>query len=109
MKRSRFLAYILSQAVSEVRVDSVEVVESVRGRYWLLVKPSHGYYWERFKRVYPQWKRVVCKYEALGASLIPSGNCPEFTSLENLLDWLFDVLNVSKGERNLLQLREGGV
>ena len=109
MKRSRLLAYILSQAVSEVRVDSVEVVESVVGRYWLLVKPSHSCYWERFKRAYPQWKRVVCKYEASGASLIPSGNCPEFTSLENLLDWLFDVLNVSKGERNLLQLREGGV
>lgn len=117
MKRSRFLTYILSRAVSGVRVTSAEVVgtdqiehwiqDGAPGRtiYWIRVDPDHYTYWKCFKEAYPNWKQVAHKYRTIPDL---SCFCPEFTTVQDLMNWLFDVLGLTCGERRLLRLWGGG-
>jgi len=102
MKQFRFLARVLSRAVSKARVDSAKVVTS-GSSYWILVNPNHYSYWKCFKEVYPHWEQAAQRY-----GVIPDSRgycyCPEFTTLQGLLSWLFDVLELTRGERRLLRL-----
>jgi len=116
VKRSRFLTHILSRAVSGVRVVSAEIVgtdqtehwirEVVPGRttYWIRVDPDHYTYWKCFKEAHPNWKQIAYKYRT-----IPDLHCfcPEFTTAQDLMNWLFDVLELTHSERNLLRLWGG--
>jgi len=102
---TRVLTIILRRAVPDVRVEPTSaVVRTFTGHYWIWVEPNHGYYWERFKRTYPHWKRVACEYKALESSLVPFGSCPVFRVRENLINWLADTLGLSQGERKFIQL-----
>ena len=111
MKRSTFLTYILSRAVSGVRVTSATVIrtdrtkcwfqEIVLGRstYWIQVDPDHSTYWKCFKEAYPNWEQVARRCRTLSV-------CPEFYTKEDLIEWLANTLNLSRGERKLLFLCE---
>jgi len=91
----------MSRAVPVMRVDSARVV---RGRhYFILVDPAQSVYWTWFKMRYPYWERVALEY---GAKSIET-HCPEFDSFKSLINWLFDVLVLPQGERNLLLLLGG--
>ncbi len=100
---SRLLTFIMSRAVPDARVESAWVTHvpwwDIR-LYFIFVDPFHSDYWIQFKKRYPYWERVALKY---GAKAIEAA-CPEFDSFENLMNWLFDVLILPQGERNLLQL-----
>lgn len=105
---SRVLTTILSHAVPGARVEPTSVVVyTFTDRYWILVEPNHSCYWERFKRTYPHWRRVACKYKALESSLVPFGSCPVFRVREDLVNWLADTLGLSRGERRFIQLAVG--
>ncbi len=101
---SRMLTHILSHAVPDVRVESARVTcAPLQGdcrHYFIFVYPSHGIYWARFKERYFYWKRVALEYEAEAVEAA----CPEFNTRESLMNWLFDVLVLSRGERDLLKL-----
>lgn len=105
---TQILTYILSRAVPDVYVGSVEVVKrdfgSLGARYWLRVEPYHDVYWSRFQELYPHFDRVAAKYGAVGYSLMTGWLCPEFPSKKDLIGWLADTLNLSQGERDLLRL-----
>lgn len=100
---SQLLTFMMSRAVPGTRVESARVSHvpwwDVR-LYFIFVDPDHGGYWLQFKKRYPHWERVALK---CGAKVIKAA-CPEFDSVENLMNWLFDVLILPRGERNLLQL-----
>jgi len=100
---SQMLTSIMSRAVPGARVESAWVSHvpwwDVR-LYFIFVDPDHSGYWLQFKKRHPHWERVALKY---GAKAIEAA-CPEFDSFENLMNWLFDVLILPQGERNLLQL-----
>ncbi|RLI41746.1 hypothetical protein DRO59_06105 [Candidatus Bathyarchaeota archaeon] len=95
------LTLIMSRAVPDVQIESAEVVESVSrtlSLYWIRVKPNHDKYWERFMVLYPHWKQVGW-FRNLGSRFVPI-----FPSRAMLIDWLSDVLGLTQGERNFLQL-----
>ncbi|RLI41750.1 hypothetical protein DRO59_06125 [Candidatus Bathyarchaeota archaeon] len=104
------LTLIMSRAVPEVKVESVEV-RSTRKKYWIDVEPNHPWYWLKFKKTYPRWKQDAVANGAVNPTGLEFfersglyGGCPEFPTQKNLLDWLSDVLNLSHGERSLLLL-----
>jgi len=102
---SRVLTTILSHAVTDTRSKPTSVVvRTLWGRYWIWVVPSYGCYWGCFKRTYPHWKRVACKYKVLESSLVPFESCPVFRAKEDLINWLADTLGLSQGERRFIQL-----
>ncbi|RLI16634.1 hypothetical protein DRO41_00860 [Candidatus Bathyarchaeota archaeon] len=100
----RFLTRLLANAVPDVYVKSATVIRALPNVYWILVDPDHEKYWERFGEIYPHWKQVAFTYHVRKDSLGLRGFCPEFDDLENLLNWLFEVLELPQGERNLLLL-----
>ncbi|RLI41745.1 hypothetical protein DRO59_06100 [Candidatus Bathyarchaeota archaeon] len=119
---TRLLAFILSRGVPEVKVESVQVVETPTSPQWALdlevgelrlvtiepkytffVKPDPRSYWRRFKEKYPHWDRIALKYGAAVSPLV-CRLCPEFPSRDALVNWLSDTLDLSQGERNLLRL-----
>ena len=108
---SQILTSLLARVVPDVRVESASLVKTFRApwlwSYWISVEPNHYRYWWQFKEIYPHWKRVAFAYHARKDSLNSCGFCPEFDVLENLLNWLFDVLGLDYGERKLLLLCVG--
>jgi len=105
MKQPRFLTHVLARAVPHVPVDYVEVVAAGRVNrtvYLIEVNPRHHLYWRYFKKAYPHWIRVAHRYRVLGPT--HESFCPEFSNARDLLSWLFDVLNLTHGERSLLQI-----
>ena len=107
----QMLTSLLTHAVPDVRVESASLVKTFRAlwlwSYWISVEPNHYRYWQRFKEIYPHWKRVAFTYHARKDSLSSCGFCPEFAALEDLFGWLFEVLELTRGERRLLFLCEG--
>jgi len=104
----RFLACLLARAVPEVCVKSVMLVRTSLRHHWIRVKPDHYGYWECFRQKYPQGTRIALSLEASRPSLERTF-CPEFSSPENLIKWLSDVLKLTQGERRLLTLSiQGG-
>jgi len=101
-----WLTSILAHAVPEVCVESVKVVRGP-SLYWILVEPHHNAYWVSFKAAHPHWRQVARMYRPLNESLIADEFCPEFATMEDLFNWLFDVLKLTQGERKLLLLCEG--
>jgi len=103
---SRFLAFLLSRAVPEARVEQVKIAcwTVKRSAYFIVVHPYHTEYWLYFHKRYPQYKRLALKHGAGRHSL--EYCCPEFPTRGDLIDWLSDVLSLSPGERNLLRLVE---
>ena len=104
------LTLIMSRAVPEVKVESVEV-RSTRKKYWINVEPNNPWYWLKFKKTYPRWKQDAVANGVVNLTWLESferfglyGVCPLFPTQKNLLDWLSDVLNLSHGERSLLLL-----
>ncbi|RLI41748.1 hypothetical protein DRO59_06115 [Candidatus Bathyarchaeota archaeon] len=101
---SQQLTVIMSRAVSEVRITSSWLVDDPGyARVFIFVEPNHSDYWLWFKGKYPHWAQVALKHKVKYVDSV----CPEFPTKKNLLDWLSDVLNLSHGERNLLQLCVG--
>ena len=99
------LTSILSRAVPDVQVESVEIVEStIRAWCWIQIRPDHEKYWERFMELYPHWKRVGFKYGHLDLR-----STPTFPSRFLLMGWLSEVLGLTQGERKLLYLNLGHV
>ena len=101
------LTYIMSSTVPHVLVESV-VIKYVNGCYHIHVSPNHLGYWDAFRRRYPGAVMRALEYGAQvvinkGSTLVTLA-CPEFTTKEDLLSWLEDVLNLSHGERRLLRL-----
>ena len=119
---THLLTSVLSRAVPEVKVESVQVVGTPTGPQWALdlevgelrlvtiepkytffVKPDPCSYWRRFKEKYPHWAQVALKYGAAVSPLVCK-LCPEFPSRDALVNWLSDTLDLSQGEHNLLRL-----
>jgi len=103
---SQLLTMILSRAVPKVRVESATVVRASSGLYWILVRPNHYGYWERFRETYSYGAKIAFSKRATKES-IARGFCPEFVALEGLFEWLSDVLKLTQGERKLLLLCGG--
>ena len=98
------LAWLLDRAVPNMKVESAVLVRSSAGLCWIRVDPRHYEYWKRFRKTFPSCVQIARSYKATGGSLMNEGFCPEFDDLENLLNWLFEVLELTQGERNLLFL-----
>ena len=98
------LAWLLERAVPNVKVESAALVRSSVGLCWIRVDPRHYEYWRRFRKTFPSCVQIARTYKATDKSLMIEGFCPEFADLENLLNWLFEVLELTQGERNLLLL-----
>lgn len=92
------LTAILSRAVPEVWVESAAV--SHLYYFFIYVEPDHAEYWARFKRRYPWCEQVALKYKVRSTEVA----CPMFDSIENLINWLIDVLDLTQGESRLLRL-----
>jgi len=100
-KVSKMLAHILDRATPDVHVTAARIARwPTEGSYFINVYPVHTEYWMTFKRTYPCWKRVAAKYNAAKFDT----PCPEFSTEEDLISWLIDVLNLAEGERSLLRL-----
>jgi len=98
---SKMLAHILDRATSDVRVTAVRITcWPTEGPYFIGVYPVHMEYWVAFKKTYPYWKQVAAKYNVVKFDT----PCPEFNTEEDLINWLIDVVSVTKGERSLLRL-----
>lgn len=100
---TRLLTSVLARAVPGTRVESAWVTYIPRQDmrfYFIFVDPAHDGYWARFKMRYPHWERVALKYKVKSVET----HCPEFGSYEELIGWLSDVLALSRGKSNLLQL-----
>ena len=97
---TRSLTLLLSRTVFDVPVSSASVAKSKRDKYFILVNPDHMVYWARFKAKYPN---SVSLAQIRGAE-VDGLACPEFDVLEDLINWLFDVLELTQGERKLLLL-----
>ncbi|RLI43467.1 hypothetical protein DRO59_00950 [Candidatus Bathyarchaeota archaeon] len=96
---------MLCRAVPEVLVEAAIVSHWTSGgedEYFIFVYPDHAEYWTHFRKRYPYYKQVALRYGASAGSQY----CPVFPTREKLIYWLSDVLNLSQGERNLLQLCE---
>jgi len=107
----RFLTYILSRAVPEVRVESVRIehLELLKwgiNEYHIVVEPYHRDYWKCFKRKYPHCNRLARARGVEEWSLMYR-SCPGFHLKEDLLGWLVDTLGLSQGERKLLKILFG--
>ena len=73
-------------------------------RYWGIVcRDCDGVarWWNCFKKKYPHWLTVAQHYAVASISCITS---PEFLSLDDLLNWLKDVLQLPESVRNLLKI-----
>ena len=57
-----------------------------------------------FKAAHPHWRQAARMYKPLNESVIADEFCPEFATMEDLFNWLFDVLELTPGERNLILL-----
>ena len=102
------LTRVLTRAVPEVHVKKVEILYAPEAKvYFILVYPSHVRYWERFKRTYPHWKQIACKYKVLKWSLTPFESCPVFRAREDLINWVADTLGLSQGEGKFIQFDVG--
>lgn len=99
-----YLTWLLRRAVPDARVESVSLIKTASGLYWIRVDPDHYMYWRHFRKAYPHWVRAARTYKATRESIMIDGFCPEFAALESLFKWLFDVLELARGERNLLLL-----
>ena len=99
-----YLARLLERAIPGTHIESAALIKASSGLYWIQVEPEHYKYWSRFREARPRWVQVARTYKATGKSMMVDGFCPEFDTLENLLNWLFDVLELTQGERNLLSL-----
>ncbi|RLF81093.1 hypothetical protein DRN32_01685 [Thermococci archaeon] len=105
-KVSKMLAHILDRVTPDVCVTAVRITRwPMEGLYFMNVYPVHMEYWRTFKRTYPYWKQVAVKYNAAKLNT----PCPEFSTEEDLIGWLVDVVNVTEGERSLLRLALKGV
>ncbi|RLF81096.1 hypothetical protein DRN32_01700 [Thermococci archaeon] len=94
------LTTILSRAAPDVQVKTVRVEQWFTAQmYWVHVEPSHEEYWARFMELYPHWKQAGLRYGLLGFKLTPI-----FSSRTGVIEWLSDVLGLTRGESNLLQL-----
>ncbi|RLI41740.1 hypothetical protein DRO59_06075 [Candidatus Bathyarchaeota archaeon] len=100
---SRLITHLLSRAVPDVQIESARVFKAAN-IYWFVVEPDHYSYWDRFRKIHLNWKRIALKYKAVKVSVASPGFCPAFTSGEDLFNWMFDVLELTQGERNLLLL-----
>lgn len=99
------LTHVLARAVPEVFVERAEISYApVAKAYFILVYPNHVKYWLRFHKKYPHYKRVALRYGVSEHNI--SGCCPEFFDEVDLISWLADVLDLSRGERKLLRLCE---
>jgi len=104
---SILLTTVMAQAVPEVYVESARVVREPRGLYWIRVTPYHPLYWCWFRELYPQCGQALSKYVLKEVKQEFDRACPEFFKREDLIEWISDVLDLSKGVRKLLQIREG--
>ena len=100
------LTPVLARAVPEVRVESVVLTKTLTGHYWIRVVPEHYEYWERFKRKYPHCERLA-RARSVEEWSLTYRSCPEFHSKEDLLGWLVDTLDLTRGERKLLKILFG--
>lgn len=95
------LAYIMSRAVSDVSISSISITTSIRsGKYYILVAPDHAEYWIRFKEKYPNSIYLA----HIRSARVDEVACPEFDTVQDLLNWLSDALSLSQGEKNLLRV-----
>jgi len=99
-----YLAWLLERAVPNVKVESAALVRSSVGLCWIRVDPRHYEYWRRFRKAFPSCVQIARTHKATDKSLMIEGFCPEFDDLKNLLNWLFDALELTQGERKLLLL-----
>ena len=98
---SRVLTTILSRAVSGACVTLARVVRwSTKDSYYIQVNPDHTTYWFLFKEVYPDWDQVALRHNVVELNL----PCPEFNTEEDLIEWVIDVLSLTKGEETFLRL-----
>ncbi|RLI16644.1 hypothetical protein DRO41_00910 [Candidatus Bathyarchaeota archaeon] len=97
------LTRVLARAVPEVFVERAEITYAPLAKaYFIIVHPSHVKYWLRFHKKYPHYKRIALRYGVSEHNI--SGCCPEFFNKADLVNWLVDVLSLSRGERKLLRL-----
>ncbi|RLB03996.1 MAG: hypothetical protein DRG59_10905 [Deltaproteobacteria bacterium] len=74
------------------------------GRWWGICCRDYGsreWWWERFRRKYSNYLDVGRRYSIQGEPLSVS---PEFPSLDNLINWLGDVLQLPPSVRDLLKI-----
>ena len=103
---TQLLTFLLSRAVPEVYVASVEVKRwSPKEGYFIYVEPHHVDFWGYFRIKYPHYRHLALKH---GAERFTLGHCcPKFPTQEDLLGWVMDVLNLTQGERDFLRLYKG--
>ena len=102
----RLLTQILREAnVSDIDAAVIQRSEDRDHLWWyILASPRHATFWSRFKSRYPKWRELARRYGASRFSIGETGWCPEFLRPEDLLHWLADTLELSRGIRNLLML-----
>ena len=99
------LTEVLKKAVP---FDSAQEVSfEVAPGYCLIPRFEAGWWW-KFKEAHPQWFDVARKYKSYRhpychpAETIDA--CPEFRSMDDLVDWLSETLNLPKGVTKLLRI-----
>jgi len=75
--------------------------------YYFIPRFEAGWWW-KFKVAHPQWFDVARKYKSYRhPCCCPAGTidtCPEFHSMDDLVDWLSETLSLPKGVTNLLRI-----
>lgn len=92
------LTCLLKRAVP-MQIKQARVIYDLR--FYIYVPYIQFKYWKRFKERYPGWLSLARKHNV---EKVIDVACPEFNTLEDLLEWLSDVLELTTGERNLLYL-----
>ena len=110
---SWFLTQLLARVVPEVYVESARIEHWGLPKwgindYYIVVEPYHRDYWECFRQKYPHSVQLACArgVEKLDLEL-GRRQCPVFHSKEDLLGWLVDTLDLTRGERKLLKILFG--
>lgn len=74
---------------SDWALEEVTVVNT--GRYWIKVIPHHQTFWDIFERRFDPDFRLAKKYRANIRNTAGVGPyCPEFQSVRDLLNWLYE-------------------
>ena len=99
------LVQVLRYVLPEVPIDTAEIVDLGARKWWFIRvgrdMPTHFAYWAAFREEFPDCDRLAQKY---GAHVPHPRACPEFPTVEKLIQWFVEVTRLPSKASTLITL-----
>ena len=109
MARVSVLKAVLDKAVPWASPRTYEI-DNWQEKFWFIRCSATGW-WIRFKETHPQWLPLAQRYRAYEFSYKDEVGgwahrdlCPDFRTLDDLVDWLSELLQLPLSVKNLLKM-----